>query len=289
MLIYILSRFSDSYSTAKIFDTAVAKGHTVRIINHCICDYILTKKGEVSYQGEILPIPDYIIPRIGFDSTIKGVNLINHYELLGVKTIVSVNGLLNSRNKFKSAQLFLANKIKIPNTYFSSGNTSLSNAIDIVGAPPFILKVLEGTQGNGVYLIKDIYSARTLIDDYVKMNVPFLLQEFIKEAKGTDVRAFVVGDSVVAAMKRIAPKGEFRSNIHRGGVAEKIMLTAEEKKIAIKAAQAVGLTIAGVDILQTKKGPMVLEVNSSPGIEGIEKYSGIDVAEKIIDFIEKDK
>lgn len=289
MLIYILSRFSDSYSTNKLYNVIKSKNHDVSVINHCDCEYRFNKSMEVWYKNAVLPTPDYIIPRIGFDSTIKGVKLIKHFELLGVKTLTSVNGLLNSRNKFKSLQLFSLNGIKTPKTYFNTGVTNLGNVIDTVGAPPFILKVLEGTQGNGVHLVTDIYSARTLIDDYTKMKVPFLIQEYIEEAKGTDVRAFVVGDRVVAAMKRIAKKGEFRSNIHRGGIAEKITLTPAEKQIAIDAAKAVGLNVAGVDILQTKKGPMVLEVNSSPGLEGIEKYSGVEVAEEIISFIEKTK
>jgi ribosomal protein S6--L-glutamate ligase len=286
MLIYILSCFSDSYSTHKLHEVIKAKQHQVKIINHCNCEYRFGKQIEVWYENELLAIPNYIIPRIGFDSTIKGINLIKHYELLGVKTLTSVNGLLNSRNKFKSLQLFNLNGINTPKTYFTTGVCKLVNVIDTVGLPPFILKVLEGTQGNGVYLVSDIHMARTLIDDYTKMRVPFLIQEYIKEAKGNDVRAFVIGDRVVAAIKRVAKKDEFRSNIHKGGTAEKIILTTSEQKIAIKAAKAVGLTLAGVDILQTKKGPMVLEVNSSPGLEGIENYSGIEVAEEILSFIE---
>jgi ribosomal protein S6--L-glutamate ligase len=286
MLIYILSRYSNSYSTSKLNDVALSRGHEVKIIDHHLCEFRIGETSKIFYKGAILKTPDFIIPRVGASSTFQGANAIRQFEIMGVKTLVSSQGLLNSRDKFKSLQILSFNNIAIPQTYFSSGVNNLPNIIDVVGAPPFIIKVLEGTQGLGVYLATDIYTARTLIDSHTQMNANFLVQRYIKESKGTDVRAFVVGGKVIASMRRIAPSGEFRSNIHRGGIGEKIILTKKEEEIAIKSAQVMNLTVAGVDILQSNDGPLVLEVNSSPGLEGIEKYSKIEVSEKIIDFIE---
>lgn len=286
MLIYILSRNRSSYSTSRLKEVAVSRGHKVRVIDFMLCELKIGSDIEVYYQNTKLAKPDVIIPRVGASSTFVGTKVIQHYEVMEVKTPITSSGLSNSRNKFKALQLLKYNKIPIPNTYFSSQVNEWENIIETVGKPPFVIKLLEGTQGLGVFLVNTKETAQGIISSYQELKNPFLIQEYITESKGTDIRAFVIGNKVVASMQRIAPKGEFRSNIHRGGKGVKISITKEEEEIALKSAKILGLEIAGVDLLRSKKGPVVLEVNSSPGLEGIERYSGVEVTEEIIKFLE---
>lgn len=287
MLIYILSRHSNSYSTSRLYEAAISKGHRVRIIDHMQCELKIGTESHIYYQGEKLEKPDYIIPRIGASATFYGSNVIRQFEMMKVKTVVSAEGLLKSRDKLRASQNMVFNDIEVPKTYFPSPRQdNFEYMIKQVGGIPLIIKLLEGTQGIGVFLLEDKNKARTLLNKFNQEKTNYLLQEYIEESKGMDVRAFVVGGKVVAAMKRIASSGEFRSNIHRGGRGEKVELSKAEEFLAVKTAQILKLDVAGVDILQSNRGPLILEVNSSPGLEGIEKYTQIDIAGAIIERIE---
>jgi len=287
MLIYILSRYRTSYSTARLYEVALSKGHKVKIIDYMQCELKIGSESHIYYQGQELEKPDYIIPRIGASATFHGSNVVRQFEMMKVKTVVSADGLLKSRDKLRASQNMEFNDIMIPVSYFPSPNQdNFDYMISQVGGIPLIIKLLESTQGLGVFLLNDKDEARKLLNQFNSQNAKYLLQEYIEESKGMDVRAFVVGGKVVAAMKRIALTGEFRSNIHRGGRGEVVILTKEEEQLAIKTAQVLNLDVAGVDILQSKRGPLVLEVNSSPGLEGIEKYTQIDVSGTIVDFLE---
>ncbi|MEN8928944.1 MAG: RimK family alpha-L-glutamate ligase [Flavobacteriales bacterium] len=287
MLIYILSRHSDSYSTKRLFEVAKLNGHQVRIIDHMKCELKIGFQSHIFYQGEKLKKPDYIIPRIGSSATFYGSNVLRQFEMMKVKTVVSAEGLLKSRDKLRASQNMVFNNIEVPKTYFPAPyQENFQYMINQVGGIPLIVKLLEGTQGLGVYLLENKNEAKKILEKFNLSNTHYLLQEYIAESKGTDVRAFVVGGKVVAAMKRIASEGEFRSNIHRGGRGEQVELTSAEKFLAIKTARILNLDVAGIDILQSNRGPLVLEVNSSPGLEGIEKYTDIDIAKAIVEYIE---
>lgn len=290
MLIYILSRGKKLYSTQRIYKAAVAKGHTVRVIDHMECD-LLVEKGQfkVVYNEEILPKPDLIIPRIGSSVTFYGSTVVRHFEQMGALTLNNAISILNSRDKFRSLQFLAASGIKIPTTYFSNDLFYARSIVQKKLGYPFIIKVLEGTQGLGVYLVKDEASANETLSHFMEKKIKIILQEYIEEFSGKDLRVFVVGDKIVATMMRIAGGDDFRSNLHRGGRGEKVELTPDEKEMAINAVKALNLQVAGVDILRSKKGPMVIEVNSSPGLEGIERVSEVEVAESIIELAEKIK
>jgi len=289
MLIYILSRHKTSYSTSRLEAAIVNAGHKVRIIDHLQCELRIGKHSHIYYKGEELEKPDFIIPRIGASATFKGSNVIRQFEMLNVKTVVSADGLLSSRDKLRATQNLVFHEINVPKTYFPSAyQTNLRFMAEQVGGLPIIIKLLEGTQGIGVSLAREFREAKQVIEGHNRSRNKYLVQEFIEESSGEDIRVFVVGGKAVASMRRIAPEGEFRSNIHRGGRGEKVILTEEEEKIAIKTAKIMNLSVAGIDILQSKDGPLVLEINSSPGLEGIEKYTKIDVAKKIISFIENE-
>jgi len=275
------------YSTKRIYNAARAQKHTVRIIDHMGCD-LLIENGElkVVYENQILKRPDLVIPRVGSSVTIYGTTVVRHFQEMGVCVLNTAMSIFSSRDKFRCLQIMVRNHIPIPTSYFSY---DLHDAEAIVRQKlgyPLIVKVIEGTQGNGVYLVKNQKEATKLFDGLSELKTRVILQEFISEFKGKDIRAFVVGGKVVGAMMRVAGKGEFRSNLHRGGVGELINLTEEEKAIAIKAAAVLDLDIAGVDILRAKKGALVIEVNSSPGLEGIEGVTKMKIAEAIIDFAE---
>jgi len=289
MLIYILSRNENLFSTARLIEAGKKRGHTIKVYNHMYCDLIIEDSiFRISYENEILPTPDYIIPRIGANVTRQGEFVIRHFEKMGVKTLTSSEGLLNSRNKLRSIQILAEHRLKMPKTYFSD-DLELSEAyVNAKLGYPFILKITEGTQGVGVYLIQDLITAQRFFEHYSTSKTSIILQEFIKESAGRDIRVFTVGEKVVGAMERVAPKNEFRSNIHRGGEGRSIELTNEEKEIAVKAIASLNLKIGGVDIIRSNKGPMILEVNSSPGLEGIEKVTEIDIASEIYEYIEKD-
>jgi ribosomal protein S6--L-glutamate ligase len=288
MLIYILSRGPKLYSTIRIYKAAVKKGHTVRIIDHMECD-LLIEKGvfKVVYNEEILPKPDFIIPRIGSSVTFYGSTVVRHFEQMGVQTLNNAISILNSRDKFRSLQFLVEGGIQIPTTYFSNDLFFAKKIVQNKLGYPFIIKVLEGTQGLGVYLVKDEENATEILSHFMAKKTKIMLQEYIAEFSGKDLRVFVVGNKIVATMMRIAGGDDFRSNLHRGGRGEKVELTPDEKAMAINSVKALNLQVAGVDILRSKKGPMVIEVNSSPGLEGIERVSEMPVAEEIIDLLER--
>lgn len=288
MLIYILSRGPKLYSTKRIYKAAVAKGHTVRVIDHMECD-LLIEKGQfkVVYNDEILAKPDFIIPRIGSSVTFYGSTVVRHFEQMGVQTLNNAISILNSRDKFRSLQFLVASGIQIPTTYFSNDLFYAKSIVKNKLGYPFIIKVLEGTQGLGVYLVKDEVNATEILSHFIEKKTKIMLQQYIAEFSGKDLRVFVVGDKIVASMIRIAQDDDFRSNLHRGGRGEKIQLTPDEKDMALSAVRALNLQVAGVDILRGKKGPMVIEVNSSPGLEGIERISEEKIAEEIIALLER--
>jgi ribosomal protein S6--L-glutamate ligase len=289
MLIYILSRNENLFSTSRLIEAGKKRGHTIEVYNHMYCDLIIENSNfYISYENRILPKPDYIIPRIGANVTRQGEFVIRHFEKMGVPSLTSSDGLLNSRNKLRSIQILAEHQLKMPNTYFSDDLELAETYVNTTLGYPFILKITEGTQGVGVYLIKDLLNAKRFFDHYSNSKTNVILQEFIEESKGRDIRVFTVGNKVVAAMERVAPENEFRSNIHRGGEGRLIVLTDEEKEIAVKAIHSLNLKIGGVDIIRSKRGPMILEVNSSPGLEGIEKSTKIDVASEIYKYIEND-
>ncbi|MGV6860719.1 MAG: RimK family alpha-L-glutamate ligase [Putridiphycobacter sp.] len=289
MLIYILSRNIQLYSTSRLVEATKKANHKVKVVNHMFCDLLIEDgKFSIVYEGEILEKPDYIIPRIGSNVTSYGEKVIRHFEKMGVPTLTSSDGLLNSRDKLKSIQILAEHDIKIPTTYFSNDFHEVESTVREKLGYPFILKVIEGTQGLGVHLIKNEPTAQNYFDHFSNSKVKVILQEFIKESSGRDIRIITVGNEVVATMERIAPQNEFRSNIHRGAIGYKIRISDEEKEMAIRALKALNLKAGGVDIIRSKKGPLILEVNSSPGLEGIENTTKIDVAGAIIKFIEED-
>lgn len=289
MLIYVLSRNENLYSTSRIIVAGRKAGHEMRVINHMHCDLLIDNGTfSIRFEDKALKKPDYIIPRIGANVTGYGEKVIRHFEKMGVPTLTSSEGLVNSRDKFKCMQYLSLHNINMPVSYFSN---DLHNAEVIVEKKlgyPFILKVLEGTQGLGVYLIKNEGTAQNYFDHFSDSKTKVLLQEFIAESKGRDLRIFTVGKQVVGCMERVAPKDEFRSNIHRGAIGHKVNLTRQEVEMAVNALKALNLKIGGVDIIRSKKGPLILEINSSPGLEGIEAATEIDIASKIIEFIEQD-
>ena len=285
MLIYILSRGPQLYSTSRIYQAAIRQKHTVRIIDHMECD-LLIEGGilKVLYQNKILIKPDVVIPRIGSSATAYGTTVVRHFEEMGVCVLNSAMSIFSSRDKFRSLQILVRNAIPIPTSYFSFDLHHAEKIIQYKLGYPVIVKVIEGTQGNGVYLVHGEQEATQLFDSFATSRTKVILQEFIKEFKWKDIRVFVVGDKVVASMLRAANAGEFRSNLHRGGVGELVELSEEEETIALKSAKVLGLGIAGVDILRSKNGPLIIEVNSSPGLEGIEGVTRVKIAESIVDF-----
>jgi ribosomal protein S6--L-glutamate ligase len=253
------------------------------------CDLLIENgKFSIWYEGETLPLPDYIIPRIGSNVTSYGEKVIRHFEKMGVCTLTSSEGLLLSRDKLKSLQVLAEHQINMPSTYFSNDFHDVEVLVKSKLGYPFILKVLEGTQGLGVHLIKNEPTAQNFFDHFANSKTQVILQEFIKESAGRDLRIITAGDSIIASMERIAPQNEFRSNIHRGAVGYNIKLSNDEQQMAINALKAIGLKFGGVDIIRSKRGPLILEINSSPGLEGIEGTTKIDVADEIIKFIEQD-
>ena len=291
MLIYILSRNENLYSTNRFVKAGQKAGHTIKVYNHMFCDLLIqNSEFSVSYNDEVLPIPDYIIPRIGANVTKQGEKVIRHFEKMGVPTLTSADGLLNSRNKFRCMQILAEKELNMPTTFFSNDLEHAESLIEKNKAfgYPFILKITEGTQGVGVYLIKSENQSKRFFDYYAQSKTKVILQEFIAESKGRDIRLFTVGDKVVAAMERIAPPNEFRSNIHRGARGHNVSLGPSETRMAIEALKALNLKIGGVDIIRSKNGPLILEVNSSPGLEGIESTTKIDIAGAVFQFIEED-
>ena len=288
MKIAILSRGKNLYSTKRLKEAGEAMGHEVDIIDtlHCYMD-ITQSRPAVRYHGKELPAYDAIIPRIGASITFYGTAVVRQFEMTGTFSVNESVAISRSRDKLRSLQLLSRKGIGLPRTGFASKADKADDLIKNVGGAPVVIKLLEGTQGIGVVLADTKKAAESIIEAFMGLNANILVQEFIKEAGGADIRCFVVGGKVVAAMKRQGAEGEFRSNLHRGGSAKLIKLTKDERATAINAAKAMGLGVCGVDILQAKNGPVVMEVNSSPGLEGIETATKKDVASMIIEYIEK--
>lgn len=260
----------------------------MKVIDYLRCYMnIASHRPTVVYQQKQLEDFDAIIPRIGASKTFYGTAVVRQFEMMGVFTANESQAISRSRDKLRCLQLLAREGIGLPVTGFANSTKDIEGLIEIVGGAPLVIKLLEGTQGIGVVLAETTQAAKSVIEAFRGLDANILVQEFIKEAEGADIRCFVVGDKVVASMKRQSEPGEFRSNLHRGGSAEKIKLTPEERSTAVRAAKTMGLKVAGVDILRSNHGPVVIEVNSSPGLEGIEAASNVDVASKIIEFIEK--
>ncbi|MCT7360670.1 30S ribosomal protein S6--L-glutamate ligase [Thalassolituus pacificus] len=288
MRIAILSRNPNLYSTRRLKEAGEQRGHEVDIIDtlHCYMD-ITSNKPTVRYKGGALPQYDAVIPRIGASVTFYGTAVVRQFEMMGTYSINESVAISRSRDKLRSLQLLSRKGIGLPRTGFAHRPDNVEDLIKNVGGAPLVIKLLEGTQGIGVVLADTKKAAESIIEAFMGLNANILVQEFIKEAGGADIRCLVVGGKVVAAMKRQAAEGEFRSNLHRGGSAEIVRLSAAERKTAIDAAKAMGLNMCGVDILRSNNGPVVMEVNSSPGLEGIESATGKDVAGMVFQFLEK--
>ena len=288
MNIKILSRNGNLYSTARLVEAAKKRKHNVEVIDPLKCDLIIEKKKpSVYYKGRYLSDTDAIIPRIGASITYYGTAVVRQFEMMGCFTTTESQALVRSRDKLRSLQILSRARLGLPKTVFTNYSRDVEEIIEHVGGAPLIIKLLEGTQGLGVVLAETKNAAESVIEAFNGLQARVIVQEFIKEAKGADIRAFIIDGQVVGAMKRQGKEGEFRSNLHRGGTAEVITLSDEEENAAIKAAKAMGLGVAGVDMLQSARGPLILEVNSSPGLEGIEKATGKDIAKSVIRYIER--
>lgn len=287
MKIAVLSRNKKLYSTRRLKEAGEARGHQVDIIDtlHCYMD-ITKSRPAVRYHGEQLPYYDAVIPRIGASITFYGTAVVRQFEMMGTFCVNESVAISRSRDKLRSLQLLSRKDVGLPRTGFANRADNIKDLIKNVGGAPVVIKLLEGTQGIGVVLADTNKAAESIVEAFMGLNANILVQEFIKEAGGADIRCFVVGNKVVAAMKRQGGEGEFRSNLHRGGSASLIRLSKEERATAVKAAKVMGLNVCGVDILQSNNGPVVMEVNSSPGLEGIEVATKKDVAGMIFDFIE---
>lgn len=288
MKIVVLSRKPSLYSTKRLVEAGMQRGHHVDVVNPLKCHIIIEQKTpSVLYHGKLLNDVDAIIPRIGASVTFYGSAVVRQFEMMKVFTAIESQALMRSRDKLRSLQILSRVGLGMPKTVFTNYAKDIDGVMDAIGGAPVIIKLLEGTQGLGVVLAENRKAAKSVMEAFNGLKARVIMQEFIKEAKGADIRAFVVDGKVVGAMKRQAKEGEFRSNLHRGGTATVIQLTAKERRAAIKAAGALGLAIAGVDMLQSSRGPLIIEVNSSPGLEGIEKATDINIAGKIIQYLEK--
>ena len=284
----ILSRKPGLFSTRRLKEAGEQRGHEVRVIDYLRCFMnISSLKPVVMYQGAPLEDIDAVIPRIGAPHTFYGTAVVRQFEMMNVFSANESQAITRSRDKLRCLQLLARNGIGLPVTGCAHSTKDVEGLINSVGGAPLVVKLLEGTQGIGVVLAETHKAAASVIEAFRGLEANILVQEYIKEAGGADVRCFVVGGRVIAAMERRARSGEFRSNLHRGGTATKARLTPEERSTAVRAAKAMGLNVAGVDILRSNHGPVVMEVNSSPGLEGIERASSVDVAGKIMEFLEK--
>ncbi|MBI1392245.1 MAG: 30S ribosomal protein S6--L-glutamate ligase [Alphaproteobacteria bacterium] len=288
MHIALLCRNPNLYSHRRLVEAAEARGHEINVVDHLRCYINITSnRPSVHYRGENLPKFDAVIPRIGASVTFYGSAVLRQFEVIGCFPVNESVAIARSRDKLRSLQLLARRGIGLPVTVFAHRTNNADDIIDLVGGAPVVIKLLEGTQGIGVVLGETRKGAESIIQAFGGAKTNILVQEFIKEAGGEDIRCLVVGDKVVAAMKRKGKEGEFRSNIHRGGSAEMVKITPAERSTAVSAAKAMGLNVCGVDLLRSNHGPVVMEVNSSPGLEGVETATGIDVAGKIIEWIEK--
>jgi len=288
MQIAILSRNSRLYSTRRLVEAAKERGHTAVVVDTLRCYMNMAMaRPSIHYKGEELRDVDAVIPRIGASISFYGSAVVRQFEMMGTYSVNESVAIARSRDKLRSMQLLARRDIGMPVTGFAHSPDDIPDLLDMVGGTPVVVKLLEGTQGVGVVLAETRKAAESVIEAFLGINVDIMVQEFIAESKGTDVRCFIVGDKVVAAMQRTGKPGEFRSNLHRGGSAELAKITPTERRTAVRAAKAMGLNVAGVDLIRSNHGPLVLEVNSSPGLEGIEAASGKDVAGAIIGFIEE--
>jgi ribosomal protein S6--L-glutamate ligase len=288
MKIAIISRNPKLYSTSRMVEEAEAKGHEARVIDPLLCYMtIASQRPTIHYKGEELIGVDAIIPRIGASITFYGTAVVRQFEMMNVYSVNESVAISRSRDKLRSLQLLARKGIGLPVTGFAHSTKYTNDLIELAGGAPLVIKLLEGTQGIGVVLAETDKASESVIEAFRGLKQNILVQEFIKEAGGADIRCFIIGDKVVAAMKRQGAEGEFRSNLHRGGNASIVRLTPEERLTAVRAAKIMGLNVAGVDLLRSNHGPVIMEVNSSPGLEGIEKATEKNVAGMIIDFIEK--
>ncbi len=288
MKIAILSQDASLYSTRRLKEAGEELGHDMRVVNYLRCYMNITShKPAVYYNGKLLESFDAVIPRIAASKTFYGTAVVRQFEVMGVFSANESQAISRSRDKLRCLQILARDGIGLPVTGFAHATQDIDGLLEFVGGAPVVIKLLEGTQGIGVVLAETQNAAKSVIEAFRQLDANILVQEFIKEAAGVDLRCFVVGGKVVAAMKRKGAEGDFRSNLHRGGKADMVKLTPEERTTAVRAAKSMGLKVAGVDLLRSNHGPVVMEVNSSPGIEGIEKASGIDVAKKIIEFLAK--
>lgn len=289
MKIAILSRNSNLYSTKRLVEAAKIRGHRADSIDTMRCYMnISSANPSMHYKGAELEDYDAVIPRIGASVTFYGAAVVRQLEMMGVFCVNDSVGITRARDKLRSLQLLSKKGIGMPITGFSHSLDEVNDLIAMIGGPPLVIKLLEGTQGIGVILVESSKAARSVLEAFLGLKVNIMVQEYIKEAGGADIRCFVVGGKVVAAMKRQARSPEeFRSNLHRGGIATPVEITDEERRMAVRTAHIIGLNVAGVDIVRSDRGPLIIEVNASPGLEGIEKATGVDVAGKIIEFIEE--
>ena len=288
MKIALLTRNPKLYSHQRIIQTAQQRGHEIVPVDYLRCYMNITsRKPEIRYMGERLAGFDAVIPRIAASHTFYGLAVLRQFEMMGVYPLNESVAIGRSRDKLRSLQILSREGVGLPVTAFANNTGSTEDILEMVGGAPVVIKLLEGTQGIGVVLGETHKSAKSVIEAFHGVDINILVQEFIAEADGRDIRAFIVGRRIVATMERVGPDGDFRSNLHRGGTASMAELTPAEKTTALKAAKAMGLNVAGVDLLRSKRGPVVMEVNSSPGLEGIEQATGKDVAKAIIDFLEK--
>jgi ribosomal protein S6--L-glutamate ligase len=288
MKIAILSRNKKLYSTRRLVESAEQRGHEVRVIDVLRCYMNITSlRPTIHYGGDVLSGFDAVIPRIGASVTFYGTAVLRQFEMMNVFPLNESVAVTRSRDKLRSAQLLARKGIGMPVTGFAHNPDDINDLLKEVGGAPLVIKLLEGTQGIGVVLAETPKAAESVIQAFMGLKANIMVQEFIKEAGGSDIRCFVVGEKVVASMKRQGPEGEFRSNLHRGGSATLVRLTPEERSTAVRAAKIMGLEVCGVDLLRSNHGPVVMEVNSSPGLEGIESASGKDVADIIIQYMEK--
>lgn len=288
MKIAVLSGNPNLYSTKRLIEAGEKRSHEMLVVDHAKCDLVIEKKNPVIiYKGNVLKDIDAVIPRIGASVTFYGTAVIRQFEMMKVFTTVKSQALLRSRDKLQSLQVLSRVGLGLPKTVFTNYSKNVKDIIKAVEGTPVVIKLLEGTQGLGVVLAETDNAAESVIEAFNGLKTRVIVQKFIKEAGGADIRAFVVDGVVVGAMKRQARNGEFRSNLHRGATAEVIQLSVEEENTALKAASAMGLGICGVDLLQSCQGPLIIEVNSSPGLEGIEKATGKDIAKSIIQYVER--
>lgn len=286
--IVILSRNRNLYSTKRLIESIESRGHTALVLDHLKCDIVIEQdKPAIFYNGEKIKHVAAVIPRIGASVTFYGAAVVRQFEMMHVPTVVESQALVRSRDKLRSLQILARSNVGMPKTVFTNYSKEVAKIIDSVGGAPLIVKLLEGTQGVGVVLAPTKKAAESIIEAFHSMKARVIVQEFISEAKGADIRVFVIGNKVVGAMKRQGKEGEFRSNLHQGGSGTLIKLTKKEREVAKTAAKAMNLSIAGVDMLQSDRGPLVLEVNSSPGLEGIEQTTGKDIAIEVIKYVEQ--